>query len=347
MIVALHPSDELYGADRVLLRVVAEVGQHEPVAVWLPEDIDYPERALSRELAAIGVPVERGPLPVLRRANMNAAGVGRLAGQEVGLYQWLRRVRPDRLYVNTTALAPALVPARALRIPATLHVHETFGPTERRLIGPLLPLAERIVVVSEAARSALPLRVQDRAQVDRHTIEPLTLPAPAEAAALRRSFGIPLDCPVILLASRWTPGKGGRVALEALARTNRPDLRVVVLGGLPPSGTGEDLAQLAAASPVTEQVVIVGEVRDILPWLAAADAVALPSVAADSYPTLALEALAAGVPVLASGIGGLPEIVRGPGHGQLLPPGDVAAWARAFAGVTLRDHGSAGPAHDL
>ncbi len=335
MILVLHPSDELYGADRVVLRVVDEFAMRGEVQLWLPDDVEYPARALSRLASSRGIRVRRVTLPVLRRANMNARGVGRLLMQQLSLVVAMREARPVEVYINTSALAPALLPARLLRIPTTIHIHETFGTTERRIIGPMLRLAGTIVVVSEATRAALPRHARDRAIVQRHTIPPIPPPPEGETAALRQSTGIPPSAPVILLASRWTPGKGGDVALAALEAAGNPDLRLVVLGGRPPSGSGLDLEAAASVSPVTGQIIIVGEVPEVTPWLGVADAVALPSTAPDSYPTLALEAVAAGVPILASRIGGLPEIVS-TDRGTLLPPGDVAAWATAFAKVTRR-----------
>ena len=69
-----------------------------------------------------------------------------------------------------------------------------------------------------------------------------------------------------------------------------------------------DVTAAVAASGVGDRVHVVGEVPDVWP-IYASDAVAVPSIHAESYPTIALEALAAGRPVLASDIGGLPEIV--------------------------------------
>jgi glycosyltransferase involved in cell wall biosynthesis len=83
------------------------------------------------------------------------------------------------------------------------------------------------------------------------------------------------------------------------------------------------------------RVTIVGEVPDVFPYIFASDAVAVPSVAPESYPTIALEAIAAGRPVLAADIGGLPEIVA-PGTGWLLAPGDAREWASCLATLTPR-----------
>jgi glycosyltransferase involved in cell wall biosynthesis len=133
----------------------------------------------------------------------------------------------------------------------------------------------------------------------------------------------------VLYAGRWTAGKGIGELLEAMRTT---PVHLILLGGAPPSGRTVDVGAIIAASGVADRVHVVGEVDDVWPYIYASDAVAVPSVAAESYPTIALEALAAGRPVLASDIGGLPEIVT-PGRGWLLPPGDITAWSQCLAAV--------------
>jgi glycosyltransferase involved in cell wall biosynthesis len=93
-----------------------------------------------------------------------------------------------------------------------------------------------------------------------------------------------------------------------------------------------------ASCGVAHRVHVVGEVDDVWPYIYACDAVAVPSVHPESFPTIALEALAAGRPVLASDIGGLAEIVS-PGSGWLLPPGDTQAWSQRLSAIE--------PRHDL
>jgi glycosyltransferase involved in cell wall biosynthesis len=70
-------------------------------------------------------------------------------------------------------------------------------------------------------------------------------------------------------------------------------------------------------------------VDDLGPLLAAADAVALPS-RWEGMPLVLLEALARGRPVVASAVGGVPEVVTDEEHARLVPPGDVAALAAAL-----------------
>lgn len=328
MILVLHPSDELYGADRVLIETIVALRRRDEVAVWLPLDVEYPAAALSSALAALGVPVEHVDLPVLRRDYASPGGLAAVARRAARFAARLRQVDPDLLYVNTSALAPAVPLARALGIGTTLHVHETWGTFERRVLGPMAHFADEVVVVSEACRLGLSPGLRRRAVVRRHTVVADRVSAETVdriRAGKRR--------PLVLFASRWTPGKGIAELLEAVAL--QPAVDLIVLGGPPPSGTGIDVPGIAASLEIKERVHIVGEVADVWPYLYACDAVAVPSVASDSYPTIALEAAAAGTPVLASAIGGLPEIVE-PDTGELLPPGDVHRWSAALGGIAVR-----------
>ncbi len=231
------------------------------------------------------------------------------------------RLRPDRLYVNTSALAPAIPLASGLGITSTLHIHETWGATERRLLTPLCMPADQIVVVGEATRAALPEVLGRRALIRRHTV---AAPGPDvdEVKRIRALVGAP-GTPVVLYAGRWTPGKG---IAEFLAALRASDAHLLLLGGPPPSGRAVDVLEEIDRLNLRDRVHVVGEVADVWPYIYASDAVVVPSIHPESYPTIALEAIAAGRPVLASDIGGLPEIVT-PRTGWLIRPGDTEAWS--------------------
>jgi glycosyltransferase involved in cell wall biosynthesis len=328
VILVMHPSDELYGADRVLLAVVDRMLQQQQVVVWLPTDVDYPGRRLSRELEAIGVVSEHVALPVLRRAYANPRDVAAVTARALHLGPALRALRPTEVYVNTSALAPAVRVSSALGIPTTLHIHETWGAFERRVLTPMCTPADVVVTVGSATRSALPEMLRRRAVVRRHSV--IARPEdPARSREIRRGIGS--SGPVVLYAGRWTPGKGIGQLLAALRGTGA---HLLLLGGPPPSGEGVDVLEAIESEGVSSQVHVVGEVDDVWPYIYACDAVAVPSVHPESYPTIALEARAAGRPVLASDIGGLPEIVT-PGRGWLVPPGDIPTLSKRLAALPM------------
>jgi glycosyltransferase involved in cell wall biosynthesis len=101
-------------------------------------------------------------------------------------------------------------------------------------------------------------------------------------------------------------------------------------------GDGPERAALEAAA-ATAQVELLGERGDVPEQLAASDVFVLSS-RSEGMPMSILEAMAAGLPVVASAVGGIPEIVRDGETGLLVPPGDADALAAAL-GRLLDDDG--------
>ncbi|WP_125037795.1 D-inositol-3-phosphate glycosyltransferase [Nocardioides sp. LS1] len=165
---------------------------------------------------------------------------------------------------------------------------------------------------------------------------------PVEQAAARAALGLPQDAHVLLFAGRIQPLKAPDVLLRAVAEllAQTPSLRsqlvVPVVGG--PSGTGlehpESLAQLADELGLTDVVRFVPPVAqdELARWYAAATAVAVPSYN-ESFGLVAVEAQAAGTPVLAAAVGGLPTVVRDGHSGLLIDSHEPRDWAAALRRV--------------
>ncbi len=152
----------------------------------------------------------------------------------------------------------------------------------------------------------------------------------------REKLGIPTAAPLLLGVGRMATKKGFQILLETLPRlfAARPDAHVVLAGG------GDRLAEftaVAAASPWADRVHFPGAVlRDTLPDLyRAADLFVLPAVHdtrgnVDGLPNVILEAMASGLPVVASGISGIPLAVESERTGLLVPEGDADALRTAL-----------------
>ncbi|MFH9014671.1 D-inositol-3-phosphate glycosyltransferase [Streptomyces sp. NPDC017943] len=167
-------------------------------------------------------------------------------------------------------------------------------------------------------------------------------PADGRAAA-RARLGLPQDALIPLFAGRIQPLKAPDVLLRAVAvlLDERPELRsrilVPVVGG--PSGSGlakpEGLQKLAARLGVADVVRFrppVGQ-EQLADWFRAASVLVMPSYS-ESFGLVAIEAQAAGTPVLAAAVGGLPVAVRDGHTGFLVQghnPADYARVLRAFA----------------
>jgi glycosyltransferase involved in cell wall biosynthesis len=154
-------------------------------------------------------------------------------------------------------------------------------------------------------------------------------PGAAERRAVRRELGVAQGAPVVATVSLLRPGKGLEVLLAAAPAVlaAHPRARFAVVGDGPARA---ELEAGAAAGGVGEAVAWTGFRRDVPALLAAADLFVLPSLD-DAFPTAILEAMAAGLPVVATRAGGIPEIVDDGATGLLVPPGDAAALARAIS----------------
>ncbi|MFJ4980136.1 glycosyltransferase [Streptomyces coeruleorubidus] len=141
----------------------------------------------------------------------------------------------------------------------------------------------------------------------------------------------------LLQLGRLVPRKGAAVAVAALARL--PGTELVVVGGPPADRLDGDpevrrLRGIARDAGVADRVRFTGAVpsEEVPPLLRSADVVVCP---ADYEPfgIVPLEAMACGVPVVASAVGGQLDTVADPGTGRLVPPRDPEALARAVAGL--------------
>lgn len=318
--IVVHPSDEMYGADRVLLEVLRTAPDDIDIEVWLPTDVDYPERQLSRALEGQGIAVRHLPLPIMRRAYLKPSQLPGLALRALKSSARLIAARPRLVYLNTTAsglLAPA---ARAAGARLVLHLHEHIDGRSRAVV-PFMAFAHRIIAVSAASAGALPEKLRRRTRVVHNGFDvdaPIELPSFANGIRL-------------VVASRWNAWKGHRVLVEAWGRMKRDDLHLTILGDPPLSGESVDVQQIVANSPRSDQIEIIGRTSDVRSHLDRAHVVVVPSVLPDPLPTIAIEALGSGRALLASDAGGLPEILGNARY--LVAPNDVDAWVDALNGL--------------
>ena len=147
----------------------------------------------------------------------------------------------------------------------------------------------------------------------------------------------PCECSqqvTLMHISNFRPVKRIRDVVAVFAKVaQKMDARLVLVGDGPEAPVAE---QTAASLGVLDRVTFVGVVERVAPLLQAADLFLLPS-ASESFGMGALEAMASGVPVVASDVGGLPEVVEHGITGYLAPVGDVDRMAE-YAIELLSDH---------
>jgi glycosyltransferase involved in cell wall biosynthesis len=149
------------------------------------------------------------------------------------------------------------------------------------------------------------------------------------ASDLRASLGLD-GKRVALVVSRLVPIKNVALAVAAMriAAADRRDLALVIVGDGP---LRSDIEARVASYGLAGRVLFAGRVpHQAMPdWYRAADVFVLPSEF-DNSPNVALEAMATGVPIVATDVGGLRQYVRSGVNGELVPAGDAAALARAM-----------------
>lgn len=256
------------------------------------------------------------------------------------------RVAPDVVHTHLT-YADVLggLAARSLGIPAvaTLHVAEQRRDIRGRAKAALAArvrrhCAGRVLAVSDSARGAclaatgeLPARIV--------TVRNGTAarPVPGAGAAVRAELGIAPDELVAGIVTVLRAGKGHDVAIAAtrMLRRRFPRLRLLVAGDGP---AAPEVRRMAAA--LGDGAILTGHRSDVMELLDAVDVLVHPS-RADALPTVLLEAMAAGVPIVASAVGGIPEIVEHGTSGILVDEATgarelAAAMATALADADLR-----------
>ncbi|HPQ68320.1 MAG TPA: glycosyltransferase family 4 protein [bacterium] len=255
------------------------------------------------------------------------------------LHKLLKEFAPDLLHINQLNIfaAPLIAFARRHRLPVVMHGREIrlYGRSEIRLAAQ----SDRYICVSRAERenmlrqSTLPA---DKIVVIANGIDENAFPAKKDPA-LRDSLHLPRDAKIACLLGRLCFWKGQHVAIEAWSIVKQTLPRAI----LALVGTGEadyetHCRNLTREYGLEDNVVFLGQRDNINQLLAAFDLVVHASCFADpaqgpveAMGRVAIEAMAAALPLVATDAGGIPDIVEDGVTGRLAPPGDAQAMAEA------------------
>ncbi len=271
----------------------------------------------------LAVPISRGVTGQLRLAR--------------DLARHLARERPDVVHVHTGAGHAAAEIARSAGAPAVALVR-TKGEVRRPQPSPWNRwLYRRADAVAVPARFlAPPVRTmtgRDPAvipgAIDAARFVPFT---PGQRAEARRSLGLPDDAFVAGIVARLSPVKGHRVLLEAWARlVAGPIPKVLVIAGEPAQLTERDVREWTGELGIADRVRFVGRLEDVRTVLAALDVGVVASTGSEAICRIGGELMASGLPVVASDVSVLPDMITDGETGRLVPPGDSTALAAALS----------------
>jgi sugar transferase (PEP-CTERM/EpsH1 system associated) len=291
-----------------------------------------------------------GPLRARLGADVAVWELGKARGHDVRsfarLVRLLRRLRPAVVHSRNWATFDAILAARLAGVPAVIHgehgrdASDPEGRHRRRrwLRRAASPLVDRFVTVSGDLRRWL---VEDVGIPPRKIV---TIPngvdtgrfTPADAAAARAALGLAADQLVVGTVGRLDPVKNQAGLIQAFGRLagEYPDATLLIAGDGPCEGA---LRGLGAALGLGARVRLLGERADVPSILAAMDVFVLPSIAEGMSNTL-LEAMASGLPLVATRVGGNPELVEDGVNGVLVPRQDPDALVAALRGYVDDPH---------
>jgi glycosyltransferase involved in cell wall biosynthesis len=285
---------------------------------------------LADRLDAAGVEVLVYPFAVLRRRLLSPGGVARLVIEGVWERAALARFARGCALVHSNT---SVIVGRPREVPHVVHVREIYAGAAGGIAARAWPLwrrrllqADARICVSEAVADQFGGHGPGTFVVHDGLTRPLSGILPAMRAKGREA---PFKVAVLGRIADW---KGQDVLIRALAEPALAEIgaQAVIAGDAYPGEPAPDVKALATHLGVQDRVEFVGFTPNPEEVLASVDAVAVPSTRPDPLPNSAIEALAAGVPVVAANHGGLPEIVRDRATGILVRPGDPRALAKAL-----------------
>jgi glycosyltransferase involved in cell wall biosynthesis len=213
-----------------------------------------------------------------------------------------------------------------------VNIYEKKKPLHARLERWLMNGTDAVIASAESVKEHYVAQVgADPAKVDviYNAVDWAQLQATTTREEFRTSIGVPIDAPAAGIIARLTEQKAHRVLFEAIAQPELSALHVVVVGD---GELREELQSRAASLGIQGRVHFLGARRDLGNILAAIDIFAMPSFW-EGLPLSMVLAMGAGLPVVASRVAGIPEVVHDRVSGLLVDAGDASQLARALAAL--------------
>ena len=251
------------------------------------------------------------------------------------LAAYLRREEIDLLHAHMYRAevvgARAAVAAGTAVVMATVHSSRVRSPEDVAALAALTPVMDRLIVPSAAIEAKV--RAEGRGfasfSIVPNGVDLARFDLPAGAFTLRREFGIPVGAPLLGVVARLEAEKGHRYLIEAMPAILRgaPETWLVIVG----DGSLDAALRAQAAAlprPARDRIVFTGRREDVAAITGEIDIAVLPSLR-EAQGISILEAMARRKPVVASAVGGIPEVLTDGVDGLLVPPADPRSLAAA------------------
>lgn len=341
-ILYVHSSDEMYGTDCILLELVKQLDKQQFQAiVVLPNDIPY-QGLLSKALQEHNIKTIHLNLAILRRKYFTPLGflvyLFRLSTSTVALVRLIQQESIQIVHSFTAAVIPGAIAAYITRQPHIWHVHEIIIHPRFlwRFTSWLIPrLSKQVVAVSEPTRKHLCTgnQLNEKKAIVIHNGIDISNCA-SVSQEVREEWQVRPEQPLVGMIGRVSHWKGQQYFLQVanIVKQKNPQVCFALVGGTFPGQEHllEELKAFASQLNLSSSAIISNFRSDIPLVLEAYDIFVLPSTLPDPFPTVILEAMAAGKPVIANAHGGSVEMVVHQVTGLLVEPDSPELMANAI-----------------
>ena len=330
-ILYLHGASEIGGAERALLSILERLNRE----LWAPIVACPVEGPFVNEVRSLGVPTSPMFFPAWRKLNHlfnRLPAIRKLSGL-------LQEVQQVLLHVNDMYWVPqAIRAAKRLNVPVVSTIRQNLHPIRIRQYQ--LDRVEYLITLSKKAHDIL---IEEGVPPERARIIPTgvdvdRLTAKSNGTSVRECLGIPPEAPVIGCLANLLEIKGQDILLFAFADVAKsyPDAHLLLVGR-DTSSFGAKMHALANELGIGARTHFVGFQADVRSYAAAMNLVVLAS-RSEGLPVALLEAMAMGIPVVASAVGGIPELIVQGVTGRLVEPENTSALSDAMLDYLSHPH---------
>jgi glycosyltransferase involved in cell wall biosynthesis len=311
----------LTGAPLFLLRLLKHLSQSKPeyeITVFFSNDGE-----LTKQVS------DQGIHHFISAKRTISKGIGRVVLSRTVHYLYYLKalfvVRPDLVYSNTCMNFGEVILAGLCRVPVIMHMHEgqQFASAFANRLKVSCYFTKQIIAGSEYAKNVLRTLTDKRAVVIYNGVE-----VTEEKAKPQKQPQTPLTLGML---GTIDANKGHHIAIEALELLYHKghQVRLQIAGKVSELTYFKSLENLLKTCECAGEVTFLGVVEDSASFIRSLDVLLVPSFD-EAFPTVVLEAFSQNTLVIASNVGGIPEMINDRSNGMLIEPGNPAALASAI-----------------
>ncbi len=346
-ILYIHAGAELYGADIVLLNLIKGIDKEK----YKPYVILPCDGPLVEKMKQNNINVEVVSYPILRRQYFNIKGIFKYITEYIKyskiLVNKVEEYNIDILHVNTIAVLEGVYVKRKTKVKLIWHIHEILE--KPKIIAKILSKivaksADKVIVVSNAVKKHLETMAKFKREIKviYNGVDNEIFNSDNDVSYLKEEFKIPENSKIIGMIGRINAWKGQKDFIDATNKLLKKytDLYAILVGGVfeGQEWRKKELEEYIAKQENSDRIIISDFREDTKNIHNLFDIFVLPSIDPDPLPTVVLESMATGKPIVAYEHGGVCEMVKEDFNGFFATPRDIEDLSNKIEKMLLTDY---------